>query len=76
MCMDTTPGDGAGQSSKKKTIVFIVTFLENSKKFVIFTKSTNEFGEFLNFLGFCKILIHFLVFSYAFLNFLDFSGML
>ena len=36
----------------EKTIVFIVIFLENSKIFVIFTKSTNKFGEFLNFLGF------------------------
>ena len=49
----------------EKTIVFIVIFLENSKNFVIFTKSSNRFGEFLNFLAFCKIFIHFLVFSYA-----------
>ena len=32
---------------EKKTIVFIVIFLENSKNFVIFTESTNKFGEFL-----------------------------
>ena len=47
----------------RKTIVFIVIFLENSKNFVIFTKSSNKFGEFLKFLGFSKIFIHFLRFS-------------
>ena len=34
----------------EKTTVFIVIFLENCKNFEIFTKSSNEFGEFLNFL--------------------------
>ena len=56
----------------EKSLVFTVIFLENSKNLVIFTKSSNKFGEFLRFLGFCKIVTHFLVFSYAFLIFLIF----
>ena len=55
----------------EKTIGFIVIFLENFKNFVIFTKSSNKFGEFLNFLGFSNIFLHFLVFPYAFLIFLN-----
>ena len=51
-------------SGFEKTIVFIVIFfLENSKNFLIVTKSSNKFSDFLSFLGFCKIFIHFLVFS-------------
>ena len=50
--------------SSKKTIVFIVIFLENSKNFVIFTKSSNKFGEFLRFLGFSNIFLDFHVFLF------------
>ena len=35
-----------------KTIVFHSYFLENSRNVLIFTKSSNKFGEFLNFLAF------------------------
>ena len=62
------------QSSKKLQFLQLF-FLENSKNFVIFTKSTNKFGTFLSFLGFSKLFIHFLVCFYAFFNFLDFSKM-
>ena len=64
------------QSEFEKTIVFIVVFLENSENFLNFAKSSKLFGEFLNFLGFSKIIENSLVFSYALLNFPDFSRML
>ena len=35
--------------SSKKTIVFIVIFLEKSENFLNFTKISNKFGEFLSF---------------------------
>ena len=53
-------------SEFEKVILCYSYFLENSKNFVIFTKISNKFGEFLSFLGFCKIFIHFLVFFYGF----------
>ena len=46
-------------------------FLENSENFQIFTKGSKNIGEFLNFQGAPKIFGNFLVFSYAFFNFLD-----
>ena len=36
-------------------------FLENSENFINFTKNSNKFAEFLNFLGFTKIFGNFLV---------------
>ena len=50
------PIDEYGQVSYKpeleKTMVFISYFLENFKKYLIFTKSSNEFGKFSNFPAF------------------------
>ena len=47
-----------------KNIVFNNSyFRENSKKLLIFTKSANKFGKFLNFLDFSKIFRNFVVFS-------------
>ena len=70
-------GEGAAGSGEpaefEKTIVFIVIFLKNSKHFVIFTKSSNKFGEFSNFLGFSNIFLDFHVFYFIFFNFLEFS---
>ena len=60
----------------EKTIVFMVVFLENSENFLDFAKSSKKFGKFSNFLEFSEIIENSLVFSYAFLNFLDFSRML
>ena len=60
----------------RKNNSFYSYFLENSKNFVIFTKSSNEFGEFLSFLGFCNIFLDFHVFFFIFLifpNFLEHS---
>ena len=54
------------RSEFEKIIVFIVIFLENSKNFVIFTKSSNKFDEFLNFLGFSNIFLDFHVFFFIF----------
>ena len=61
----TASGNWQGQSSKNPSF-YSYFFLENSKNFVIFTNSSNKFGKFSSFLGFCKISIHFLVFSYVF----------
>ena len=43
-------------SELKKTIVFHSCFLENSENFLNFAKISKKFGEFLNFLGFSKII--------------------
>ena len=56
----------------EKTIVFIVLFLENCKNFVICTKSSNKFGEFLSFLWFFNIFLYFHVFFLIFLIFSNF----
>ena len=50
----------------------VVIFLENSKNFVIFTKSSTNFGEFLIFLGFSNIFLDFQLFFYFFLIFSPF----
>ena len=63
------------RQSSNKIIVFRVIFLDNSKNFVMFTKSSNKFGKFLNIRGFSKICTFSSIF-YGFLNFLDFSRML
>ena len=47
---------------EKKTIGFHKYFLENFKKFLIFTESYNKFDEFLNFVRFSKIFLDFHVF--------------
>ena len=56
----------------RKKIVFNSYFVENSKKFSIFTKSPKKCAEFLNFLGFYKIFRNFLVFFLPFSIFLIF----
>ena len=57
-------------------VALIVIFPKVLTFFLILTKFCNTLGEFLNFLGFSKIFRDCLVFSFAFLNFLDFSRIL
>ena len=43
-------------------------YLDNPKNFLIFTKSFNKFGEFLNFLEFSKIFLDYPYFSLFFFS--------
>ena len=56
VCLTTScPGKKWTLAEFEKTIVFHSYSLENSKQILNFTKSSNEFSDFLTFLGFSKI---------------------